>query len=104
VQLVAPFAPHVAEELWEQLGHTTSVFDSRWPAFDAALATEETVAIVVQVDGKVRGTVNAPRGLDAEATGALARQQPSIAKHLTVDAVIRKHVPDRLLSYVTTAL
>ena len=42
VQLVAPFAPHVAEELWEQLGHTESVFDAGWPAFDADAAAEET--------------------------------------------------------------
>ena len=43
MQLVAPFAPHIAEELWEQLGHTESVFDAGWPAFDEALAAEELI-------------------------------------------------------------
>ena len=57
VQLVAPFAPHIAEELWEKLGHTESVFDSGWPAFDAALAAEELMTIAVQVNGKTRGTI-----------------------------------------------
>jgi leucyl-tRNA synthetase len=103
VQLVSPFAPHVAEELWEQLGHATSVFDSRWPVFDAALATEETVAIVVQVDGKVRGTVQAPRGTAAAAADALARKDASLAKYLAAGVAMRKHVPDRMLSYVTKA-
>jgi leucyl-tRNA synthetase len=103
VQLVSPFAPHVAEELWETLGHAKSVFDSGWPAFDAALAAEDTISIVVQVDGKVRGTVDAPKGLDASATLSLARQQPSIAKHLPENPGRVIHVPDRLLNVVSKA-
>src|SRR5437773_296761 len=51
VQLVAPFAPHVAEELWEHLGHSESVFDAAWPAVDASLLNEETIELVVQVNG-----------------------------------------------------
>ena len=58
VQLVSPFAPHVAEELWERFGHDESVFDSGWPAFDAALAAEDIVTIAVQVNGKTRGTMS----------------------------------------------
>jgi leucyl-tRNA synthetase len=103
VQLVSPFAPHVAEELWETLGHAKSVFDSGWPVFDAALAAEDTISIVVQVDGKVRGTVDAPKGLDAAATLSLARQRPSIAKHLPENPARVIHVPDRLLNVVTMA-
>ncbi len=85
------------------LGHENSVSDSGWPAFDATLAAEETVAIVVQVDGKVRGTVDAARGLDAAATLSLARKDPSITRHLPEDPGRVIHVPDRLLNVVTKA-
>ena len=61
MQLVAPFAPHIAEELWERLGHKRSVFDSGWPSFDPALAAEDTIELVVQVNGKVRGRVRVAR-------------------------------------------
>src|SRR5262249_15245192 len=57
VQLVSPFAPHIAEELWERLGHAESVFDAGWPTFDEALAAEELMTIAVQVGGKTRGTI-----------------------------------------------
>src|ERR1019366_7728911 len=80
------------------LGHENSAFDSGWPAFDATLAAEDTVSIVVQVDGKVRGTVDAPRGLDSAATLSLAREQPAIAKHLPENPGRVIHVPDRLLN------
>src|SRR5206468_3624425 len=55
VRLVAPFAPHVAEEMWERLGHAESIFrGARWPAFDPAKAVADTVEFVVQVNGKLR--------------------------------------------------
>jgi leucyl-tRNA synthetase len=57
VQLAAPFAPHIAEELWERFGHKRSVFDSGWPEFDAELAADNVVTIAVQVNGKTRGTI-----------------------------------------------
>src|SRR5213075_3570752 len=57
ITLVAPFAPHIAEELWEQTGGTGSVFDSAWPSFDPALAKEDTIELVVQVNGKLRGKI-----------------------------------------------
>ncbi|HZJ00389.1 MAG TPA: leucine--tRNA ligase, partial [Gemmatimonadaceae bacterium] len=58
VQLVSPFAPHIAEELWLRLGHQESVFNSRWPKFDEALAAEEKIDLVIQVNGKTRGKVS----------------------------------------------
>ncbi len=59
--MVAPFAPHLAEELWERLGHSGSIFDgANWPAFDPEKAAEDTVRIAVQVNGKLRGTVESP--------------------------------------------
>ncbi|MBK8247997.1 MAG: leucine--tRNA ligase [Gemmatimonadetes bacterium] len=100
VQLVAPFAPHLAEELWERLGNTRSVFDSGWPVFDAALAREETVQLAVQVNGKLRGTLTVDPAITQEEALALALADGSIAKFVTGE--IRKviFVPRRLLNLV----
>ncbi len=57
VLLLGPFAPYVAEELWEQLGRTGPVFRQPWPAFDEELAKEDAAEIVLQVNGKVRGRI-----------------------------------------------
>jgi len=100
VQLVAPFAPHLAEELWEMLGHTRSVFDSGWPAFDAALATQDTVTIAVQVGGKTRGTVVvSPEAGEAEVLAAVMADA-GIAKFITGTPKKVIFVPKRLLNVV----
>ena len=100
VQLVSPFAPHIAEELWEQLGHSKSVFDSGWPAFDAALAAGDTMTIAVQVNGKTRGSVVlAKNAVEADVVSA-ARAEPSIAKFLPDAPKKVIYVPGRLVSFV----
>jgi leucyl-tRNA synthetase len=100
VQLVAPFAPHVAEELWEMLGYATSVFDSTWPAFDATLAAQETVTIAVQVGGKTRGTVVvSPEAGEAEVLAAVMADA-GIAKFITGTPKKVIFVPKRLLNVV----
>ncbi len=102
VRLVAPFAPHMAEELWRRLGNQGSIFDgANWPAFDPAKAAENQVKVAVQVNGKVRGTVSAPKGADREAVTALARAEANVARHLEGMDIRRIiHVPDRLLNFV----
>jgi len=100
--LVAPFAPHVAEELWERLGHSGSVFDgANWPAFDLEKAAEETINIAVQVNGKLRGTVEVPAGTGQDEVEALARSQENVTRHLDGFEVKRViFVPNRLLNFV----
>ncbi len=100
VQLVSPFAPHIAEELWEVLGHDVSVFDSGWPSFDAALAGGETMTIAVQIGGKTRGSVVLPKDATQEAVLAAVHADPSIVKFITGTPKKVIYVPGRLLSLV----
>jgi leucyl-tRNA synthetase len=100
VQLVAPFAPHIAEELWEKLGHSKSVFDSGWPAYDVARATSDTVNLAVQVNGKTRGTVVVAKTATQDEALAAARANGSIAKFITGEPKKIILVAGRLLSIV----
>jgi leucyl-tRNA synthetase len=97
---VAPFAPHIAEELWERLGHNRSVFDSGWPMFDSSLAAEELITIAVQVGGKTRGTVQLPPGASQDAAMAAALADPNISKFVAGPPKKIIFVPGRLLSIV----
>ncbi len=100
VQLVAPFAPHIAEELWEMLGHGTSVFDSAWPAYDASLLVSDTIELVVQVGGKTRGKLVVPKGITQDAALTAAKADPAIGKFITGEPKKAILVPGRLLSIV----
>jgi leucyl-tRNA synthetase len=100
VQLVAPFAPHIAEELWEQLGHTGSVFDAGWPTYDPALIVEQVATIAVQVNGKTRGTIQIAVGEGQEAALAATMADQTIAKFVTGAPKKIIFVPGRLLNLV----
>ncbi len=100
VQLVAPFAPHVAEELWEKLGHAESVFDAGWPTFDPALAAEDLQTIAVQVGGKMRGTVQLAVGAVQDDAMNAAMADQTIAKFVTGTPKKVIFVPGRLLNIV----
>ncbi|HST61342.1 MAG TPA: class I tRNA ligase family protein, partial [Longimicrobium sp.] len=102
VRLVAPFAPHMAEELWERLGHTQSIFaEARWPAFDAEKAVADTVEFVVQVNGKVRARMPMARGIaEAEARDA-ALADENVQKWIEGKQVRKTiFVADRLVNLV----
>ena len=101
VQLLAPFAPHIAEELWAKLGHTDSVFDSGWPAYDPAQIASDTIELVVQVNGKTRGRVQVPADVTQDAALDAAGADASIAKFITGAPKKVILVPGRLLSIVT---
>jgi leucyl-tRNA synthetase len=100
VQLVSPFAPHIAEELWERLGHDGSVMDAGWPEYDPALATEEMTEIAVQVNGKTRGKVRVVKDADQDAVMAAARADVQIAKFITGEPKKIIFVPGRLINIV----
>jgi leucyl-tRNA synthetase len=71
-QLIGPMLPHIAEEMWERLGHKTPLVETRWPSFDAALLVDDTVTIAVQVNGKLRTTITLPRDVSAKDAEAAA--------------------------------
>jgi leucyl-tRNA synthetase len=99
--LIAPMAPHLAEECWALLGGAGLAADAQWPAYDPALLVEDQVTLAVQVNGKLRDTLIAPRGLDRAAAEALALGSDKVQRQLD-GAVPRKVivVPDRLVNIV----
>ncbi|CAN5197044.1 leucine--tRNA ligase [soil metagenome] len=104
LQLLAPFAPHMTEELWQMLGNTTSITIASWPIFDeSAISSGETV-IAVQVNGKLRGTfiLNDPQASEEEVI-RIAHEDPAIQRHVT-DKTIRKviYVPGKILNFVVS--
>lgn len=82
ILLIAPFAPHVAEELWESLGNTTGVAGTAWPSFDAGALVATEVTVVVQVNGKVRGKLTLPAGLSDQDIEAAALAEGKVREHL----------------------
>lgn len=100
VQLAAPYAPHVAEECWEALGHTTSVFDAGWPSFDPAMLVDDEVDLVVQVNGKMRGKLRVAVDATQEQVLAMALADATVAKFVTEEPKKVIFVPKRLLNLV----
>jgi len=101
IRLLAPMAPHLAEELWARLGETGSVMSGGWPAFDAAKLVPSTITIVIQVNGKHRGDVSvAPDVTEAELT-TLAGAHPKVAPHLAEKTIRRTiYVKGRLINLI----
>ena len=104
VLLLSPFAPHISEELWQRLGHARSLANESWPAWDPALVLEDAVTVAVQVNGKLRATLELPRDLGADAAREAAFADERIRKYVE-GATVRKtiHVPNKLLNIVVAA-
>jgi leucyl-tRNA synthetase len=101
ILLAAPAAPHLAEESWEAIGESGMIADAPWPSFDPSLLVDDQVTLAVQINGKLRDTLNAPRGLDRAAAEALALASDKVQRQLN-GASPRKVivVPDRLVNIV----
>jgi leucyl-tRNA synthetase len=101
VVMLAPFAPHFAEECWERLGAVTSVFDARWPDWEEALTVEHTIEIPVQVQGKTRSRVRVPRGAPEAVVVAAALRDPVVSRFIDGREPAKiVYVKDRLLNLV----
>jgi leucyl-tRNA synthetase len=101
VLLMAPMMPHLAEELWAELGHATLVSDTPWPVADAALLVEDSVTIAVQVNGKLRATIELPKDADAKLA-----EETALAQEAVIAAMSGKTprkvvvVPNRIVNVV----
>jgi leucyl-tRNA synthetase len=99
--LLSPFAPHIAEELWQALEHRESLAHEAWPEFNAALAKEDTIEVPVQINGKVRSKINVPAETDQTGLEAAARADERIAELLAEKQILKAIVvPGRLVSFV----
>jgi leucyl-tRNA synthetase len=101
VLLLEPFAPHMAEQLWQELGEPGPVLDVSWPEYRAELTVEDASEVPVQVNGKMRGKVTVAKGADQTAVEAAARQDANVARHLEGKIVLKViYVADKLLNIV----
>jgi leucyl-tRNA synthetase len=101
IKILSPYAPHLAEELWARMGCTEPLLTATWPVFDPDVLVEDTIEMVVQVMGKMRGRVCVPADADKDTVFAAAKQVPNVARHLE-GKTIRKEifVPGRLVNFV----
>ena len=100
-RLAAPMMPHLAEELWRQLGHASLLVDEPWPVADAILLVDDTVTVAVQVNGKLRGTLALPRDTARPAAEEAALALPAVARALEGRNVRRVIlVPNRVINVV----
>ncbi|MHB8127541.1 MAG: leucine--tRNA ligase [Mobilitalea sp.] len=98
IVLLAPFTPHVGEELWSQLGHKTSVFDNTWPIYDLEKMKDSEIEIAIQINGKTKGTVMI--AAEASKEEVIAASKEAIADKITGDIVKEIYVPGKLVNIV----
>jgi leucyl-tRNA synthetase len=100
--LLAPAAPHIADELWQRTGHSGSVHQQAWPTWDADQVREELAQVAIQVNGRFRWVIEAPVDASQAQVQELALVQPKVQQHLegkTVKQVF--YVPGKILNMVT---
>jgi leucyl-tRNA synthetase len=100
IQLLAPFAPHIAEELWQDLGHEGLVHLSAWPVHDEKYLTSKTITIVVQVNGKVRANIEVAADASKEVIVDAAKSEPKVKSYLKKDIQKTIYVPGKLVNFV----
>jgi leucyl-tRNA synthetase len=99
--MLAPMTPHIAEEMWEMLGHKNGLWTAGWPAANLELAKDDEVEVPVQVNGKLRGKLKVAVGIDQETLLAKAKAEPMIAQHVDGKRIVKVvHVPNKLLNLV----
>ena len=99
--MIAPLTPHIAEELWEINGGGESVFLEAFPEFDTTLAEEDTIAIAIQVNGKLRGNIEVVKTLEKDALLLEARKHENVHHYLAGKEIIKEIVvPQRLVNFV----
>lgn len=103
VLLLAPLAPHMAEELWSRLGHAETLAHEPWPVADPALIKDSTIDLAVQVNGKLRATISVDANAPQDVILSVAKQDPNVARHLEGKTMRREiYVPGRLVNLVVS--
>jgi leucyl-tRNA synthetase len=101
VKMISPFAPHMAEELWERLGHSGGIVAAGWPMFDESVAKAEEVVIPVQINGRLRARLTVPADISEEQLRQIALSDPAVVKHLEGKTVRKVVIANgRLVSIV----
>jgi leucyl-tRNA synthetase len=101
VLIGSPLAPHIAEEIWQHLGHEASLAQEPWPSYDPALLVEETIEMAVQVNGKVRARIQVPADADEAHVIETALAEPRVAAAIEgKDLVKQIVVPGRMVNLV----
>ncbi len=101
LQILAPFAPHLAEELWEKLGNKTSIFKSTWPKYDSTLIIDQTINLIIQINGRLRAKLEVASDISLEQALEIAHNNEVIKKWLAGKRVIKNiFIPGRLLNIV----
>jgi len=103
IRVLAPVAPHLAEELWEMTGHTESVFNAEWPVADESLLVEDSITYAVQVNGKLRGTLELPKDADKDTALSNAKEMENVQKFLDGTIVKEIFVPGKIIGFVVKA-
>jgi leucyl-tRNA synthetase len=97
---LAPFAPHLAEEIWSFLGHTKTLTFEPWPEFNAELAKDDTITVAAQVNGKTRGTYDVAPDISKDDLFALIKADEKVAKFLSGTIVKEIYVPGKICNFV----
>jgi len=99
--MLAPFAPHLAEEIWSRLGHDASLTRVPWPKYDPAKLVESTMELPVQVNGKLRGTISVPADAGQEQVLSAAREAAAVKPWLAGKNLVKQiYVDKKLVSFV----
>ncbi|OGJ52954.1 leucine--tRNA ligase [Candidatus Peregrinibacteria bacterium RIFOXYC2_FULL_41_22] len=99
-RLIAPLAPHLAEEIWSKVGGKGSVFEESWPTYDSAQIVDDEITIAIQVNGRLRGTILIPKDLGKEAVLARAKAEENVKKYLAGQVVKEIYVPGKIVNLV----
>jgi len=97
--LLSPFAPHMAEEIWERLGNTSSVFNEKWPACDESKLKSDTIEIAMQINGKLRGNITIAANADKDSV--LAQAKEALSGKITGEIVKSIYIPGKIVNFVT---